>query len=151
MRFNNYTCNLMANLPELKKLLIAHCTALLVQRITVSETAMKNAQESANSEDKSSAGDKYETSRAMGHLDRDMNAKQLLVAKQDSLCEFELEPNSTIYIFGGEPFLEERFIDWNFVSSDKKLLAAARENWVNQTFPKVPGETTFVPLPQLKK
>jgi redox-sensitive bicupin YhaK (pirin superfamily) len=77
--------------------------------------------------------------------------KQLLVAKQDSLCEFELEANSTVYIFGGEPFPEERFIDWNFVSSDKKLIEEARQNWLNQTFPKVPGETDFVPLPQRKK
>lgn len=38
---------------------------------------MQNAQESANANEKSSAGDKYETSRAMGQLDRDMNARQL--------------------------------------------------------------------------
>jgi len=77
--------------------------------------------------------------------------KQLLVAKQNSLCEFELSPHSTVYIFGGEPFPEERFIDWNFVSSDKKLIEEARENWLVQSFPKVPGETEFVPLPQRKK
>jgi len=73
----------MKNFVELKQLAILHCTKIIEQRIIVAETAMKNAQESANSEDKSSAGDKYETSRAMGHLDRDMNAKQLLVAKKE--------------------------------------------------------------------
>lgn len=43
----------------------------------VSLVAMKNAQASANSEDKSSAGDKYETSRAMSHIEKDMYAGQL--------------------------------------------------------------------------
>ena len=77
--------------------------------------------------------------------------KQLLVAKNSSLCTFEIAANSTIYIFGGEPFPEERFIDWNFVSSDKNLIEKAKENWIRQNFPKVPGETEYVPLPQRKK
>lgn len=38
--------------------------------------AMQSAQEAANEEEKSSAGDKYETSRAMSHLQKDMYAKQ---------------------------------------------------------------------------
>lgn len=86
---------MMANFPKLKQLLIAHCTTLLEQRILVAETAMKNAQESANSEDKSSAGDKYETSRAMGHLDRDMNAKQLLVAKKELAELLNINPETS--------------------------------------------------------
>ena len=50
---------------------------LLGQRMVTSEEAMRQAQESANSEEKSSAGDKYETGRAMGHLQKDMHARQL--------------------------------------------------------------------------
>ncbi|MCW3128110.1 MAG: hypothetical protein JWO03_3768 [Bacteroidetes bacterium] len=45
--------------------------------------AMQQAQEAANSEDKSSAGDKYETSRAMNQIERDNAAYQLSVAIQD--------------------------------------------------------------------
>ncbi|MBX3241594.1 MAG: pirin family protein [Chitinophagaceae bacterium] len=77
--------------------------------------------------------------------------RQILIAKDSSLCEFEMAPNSTVYIFGGEPFPEEHFIYWNFVSSDKSRIEKAREDWLNQVFPKVPGETGFVPLPQAKK
>jgi len=77
--------------------------------------------------------------------------KQLLISKDASLCSFEIGDNSTIYIFGGEAFPEERFIDWNFVSSSKKRLAQAKEDWNAQKFPKVPNETTFVPYPTLKK
>ena len=43
---------------------------LIGQRMTTAKEAMQQAQESANSEEKSSAGDKYETGRAMGHLQR---------------------------------------------------------------------------------
>lgn len=73
--------------------------------------------------------------------------KQILVAKDTTLCEFEMEANTTLYIFGGEPFAEERHIHWNFVASEKELIEAARKKWNAQTFPKVPGETGFVPLP----
>jgi hypothetical protein len=49
---------------------------LIKDRITATKLAINNAQEAANSEEKSSAGDKYETGRAMGHLQKDMFAKQ---------------------------------------------------------------------------
>jgi len=74
--------------------------------------------------------------------------KQILVAMDSRLCSFDIEENSTIYLFGGEAFPEERFIDWNFVSSDKALIDEAKRNWLNQTFDKIEGETDFVPLPE---
>lgn len=76
---------------------------------------------------------------------------QLLIAKDSKLCQFEIGEESTIYIFGGEPFPEERYINWNFVSHSRERLLQAKEEWINQQFPKVPGETDFVPYPQLKK
>lgn len=56
---------------------MAACIDLLQERIAGAQEAMDMAQESANSEDKSSAGDKYETGRAMSQIDRDRNARQL--------------------------------------------------------------------------
>src|ERR1700761_8343646 len=50
---------------------------LIGQRVATAQEAMRQAQEAANSEEKSSAGDKYETGRAMGHLQKDMHARQL--------------------------------------------------------------------------
>jgi hypothetical protein len=61
---------------SLKQALFKKATALIEQRISTTEAAMQNAQASANEEEKSSAGDKYETSRAMSHLEKDMYAKQ---------------------------------------------------------------------------
>ncbi|PHR12664.1 MAG: hypothetical protein COA40_07135 [Aequorivita sp.] len=75
------------------------------------------------------------------------NPKQIIVANDSKLCEFEMGENTTVYIFGGEPFPEERHIHWNFVASDKAIIEKAREDWKEQRFPKVPGETEFVPLP----
>jgi redox-sensitive bicupin YhaK (pirin superfamily) len=77
--------------------------------------------------------------------------KQLLVAKDSSLCEFTIKENSTIYIFGGEPFPEERFIDWNFVSSSKELIEAAKHKWKAQLFDKIKGDDIeFIPYPSYK-
>ena len=67
----------------LKQTLKKDCISKLEERISAASDAMFSAQESANSEGKSSAGDKYETSRAMGQMDRDMNARQLEQARRD--------------------------------------------------------------------
>lgn len=76
--------------------------------------------------------------------------KQLLVAQDHSLCTFTMDANSTIYIFGGDPFPEERFINWNFVSSDKSLIEKAKDDWINRRFDKIQGEENeFVPYPSL--
>jgi redox-sensitive bicupin YhaK (pirin superfamily) len=77
-------------------------------------------------------------------------SKQILVAKESGLCQFEMSDNCTVYIFGGEPFSEEHFIYWNFVHSDKAVIEKAKQDWIDQKFPKVPNETEFVPLPQPK-
>ncbi|MEL1241106.1 pirin family protein [Flavobacterium flavipallidum] len=89
-----------------------------------------------------------------GGIENDGNEygpKQILVAKNSSLCEFTMQPNSTIYIFGGEAYPEERFIDWNFVSTDKELIEKAKQKWSEQKFDKINGETEFVPLPSYPK
>lgn len=90
-----------------------------------------------------------------GGIESDGNVfgpKQILVAKDSTLCEFTIEAGSTVYIFGGDPFPEERFIDWNFVSSSKELIELAKEKWDAQLFDKIPGdEVEFVPYPSFKK
>ena len=78
--------------------------------------------------------------------------KQLLVANDSTLCEFTIHENTSIYIFGGETFDEERFIDWNFVSSSKELIVIAKKKWNQQSFPKIEGDAEeFIPYPTLPK
>lgn len=85
-----------------------------------------------------------------GSIESDGNTfmpKQLLVAKDSSLCEFTMNENTTVYIFGGNPFPEPRHIYWNFVATSTELIEEAKQRWLDQAFPKIPGETGFVPLP----
>lgn len=77
----------------------------------------------------------------------DYEPKHILIAKDTKLCEFEMKPNTTVYIFGGEPFPEERYIFWNFVSSRTERIQQAKEEWINHQFPKVKNDDGYVPLP----
>lgn len=82
----------------------------------------------------------------------EFGSKQLLVAKNATLCEFEMNENATVYLFGGEPFPEERYIFWNFVNSDRDVIEQAKLDWHDQNlsaFPKVAGdEDEYVALPK---
>jgi redox-sensitive bicupin YhaK (pirin superfamily) len=52
-----------------------------------------------------------------------------------------------VMLLGGEPMDGPRYTVWNFVSSSLERIEQAKEDWRNQTFPKVPGESEFIPLP----
>jgi len=79
---------------------------------------------------------------------------KLLMAKNSELCSFQIGAHSKIFVFGGEPFPEERFINWNFVSSDRDRIKKARKDWIDQNldaFSKIPGnDKDYVPYPSLK-
>jgi transcription elongation GreA/GreB family factor len=62
---------------DFKASLHRQCMKYATQRIDTARVALNYAQESANAEDKSSAGDKYETGRAMAHLEREKALEQL--------------------------------------------------------------------------
>ena len=62
---------------ELKGELLKLCKSFVQDRILNAENAMQNAQQSANSEERSTAGDKHDTARAMSHLEQEKSAKYL--------------------------------------------------------------------------
>lgn len=64
-------------MSHLKEQLWLQCMQIVEQRLATAQQAMDAAQESANQEEKSSAGDKYETGRAMAQLERDKAAMQV--------------------------------------------------------------------------
>ncbi len=51
-------------------------------------------------------------------------------------------------VIGGEP-LGTRYKWWNFVSSRKERIQQAKANWRDRCFTPVPGETEFIPLPEV--
>ncbi len=77
--------------------------------------------------------------------------------KVDEFTMVVLAPGSTprlaaprggrVVLVGGEP-LGPRFLSWNFVASTRERIRAAEDDWRAQRFPKVPGETEFIPLPE---
>jgi hypothetical protein len=51
-------------------------------------------------------------------------------------------------MLGGEPMDGPRYIWWNFVSSSKERIEAAKDDWARARFAIVPGdEKEFIPLP----
>lgn len=76
-----------------------------------------------------------------------ISAGNMLVSKAEGECEIGVAEDSHILIFGGEPFPEERYIRWNFVSSNKDKLEQEKQRWINREFPKVPGDDSYVPWP----
>jgi transcription elongation GreA/GreB family factor len=69
----------------MKEKLLEKVKELIENRMQTSYEAMEAAKNSANEEGKSSAGDKYETARAMGQLDREMNGRMYEQALQERL------------------------------------------------------------------
>lgn len=84
------------------------------------------------------------------HEGEQFGNKQILITKDAHLCSFEVKEPSKIYLFGGTPFDEERFIFWNFVSSDREKIDQAKEDWKAHRFPKVINDDDYVPLPEPK-
>ena len=56
--------------------------------------------------------------------------------------------NVRLMLLGGEPMDGPRYIWWNFVSSSKDRIEAAKDDWKKARFAIVPGdEKDFIPLP----
>lgn len=64
-------------MDHLKNILKEQCIAVIQMRIDLLLDAIASAQAAANAETKSSAGDKYETVRAMNQLEKDMLSRQM--------------------------------------------------------------------------
>ncbi|MEO8134574.1 MAG: pirin family protein [Betaproteobacteria bacterium] len=82
--------------------------------------------------------------------DGSFDAGQLLVLKPErALTVRSTDSPARIMLLGGEPMDGPRYLTWNFVSSSPERIEQAREDWRQQNFPTVPGETEFIPLPDL--
>ena len=73
--------------------------------------------------------------------------KKVVKQPQEVLLE-ALEEPARLMLFGGAALPGRRYINWNFVSSDKERIEKARDDWRHQRFPGVPGETEWIPLPE---
>lgn len=79
------------------------------------------------------------------------DAGRLLVIKPNTSVTLTSTGTSParLMLLGGEPMDGSRYLTWNFVSSSAERIEQAKEDWRNRNFPNVPGETEFIPLPDL--
>ncbi|MCF0070492.1 transcription elongation factor [Dyadobacter sp. CY261] len=98
-----------------RTVVVAHLKSLLDERMQVAWNAMEAAQESANDQGKSSMGDKYETSRSMGQLDRNMHARQYELARQERLI-LEKVSESDVSVRSAVGTLLETTAGWFFIA-----------------------------------
>ena len=74
---------------------------------------------------------------------------QLLVFRPGDAITIIARGDARFMMLGGEPMDGPRHIWWNFVSSSKEKIEAAKEDWKQARFDIVPGdEKEFMPLPE---
>jgi len=56
--------------------------------------------------------------------------------------------DAKVMILGGATLPGRRYLYWNLVSSARERIERAKDDWRNERFGKVPGETEFIPLPK---
>jgi redox-sensitive bicupin YhaK (pirin superfamily) len=76
-----------------------------------------------------------------------IEAGELVVLEPGAEALVAARTNARILVFGGAPPDGPRYVWWNFVSSRKERIAQAAEDWKAGRFPRVPGETELIPLP----
>lgn len=81
-------------------------------------------------------------------LDTTLEEHSMAVLGDESSITVTAQRDTILVVVGGKP-LGKRYMEWNFVASDKSLIEQAKADWKAGRFPKVPGdELKFIPLPE---
>lgn len=77
---------------------------------------------------------------------------ELTVLEPGAQMTLSSERGGRVMLLGGEAFATRRHVWWNFVSSDRERIRAARDAWTRGEFLKVPGDDKeFIPIPEQPK
>ncbi|HTN95771.1 MAG TPA: pirin family protein [Nordella sp.] len=74
-------------------------------------------------------------------------APQMLIFRPGDRISVKTVKKTRMMFLGGTAMEGPRHIWWNFVSSRKERIEAAKEDWKSGRFGPVPDETEFIPLP----
>ena len=74
--------------------------------------------------------------------------QHLAVIETSGPVEVRAATAARVMLLGGAKVDGERFIWWNFVASSRERIEEAKQRWREQRFPRILGETEFVPLPE---
>jgi redox-sensitive bicupin YhaK (pirin superfamily) len=78
----------------------------------------------------------------------EVGPRTMVVFNRSALAEIKTKTPAHVVLLGGEPFDEPRHIWWNFVSSSKDRIEAAKADWKAGRFARIPGDDKeFIPLP----
>jgi redox-sensitive bicupin YhaK (pirin superfamily) len=76
-----------------------------------------------------------------------LSSYEMAVLDQGSIEIEAISDDTRIALIGGEQ-LNQRYIEWNFVSSRKERIDQAKKDWQAQKFDKIPGDDKeYIPLP----
>lgn len=81
-------------------------------------------------------------------VDREAHGENQLLVLEPGLTIVRASGPARLLLLGGPPLDAPRFIDWNFVSSSRERIEAAKARWRRREFPPVPGDDGYVPLPE---
>ena len=73
---------------------------------------------------------------------------RLLIFRPGDRITLRAKTDVRAMLLGGAALEGPRYIWWNFVSSSKERIEAAKEDWKQGRFAPVPDETEFIPLPE---
>jgi redox-sensitive bicupin YhaK (pirin superfamily) len=75
-------------------------------------------------------------------------AGRLLVLYPGDIVVIAANAPARLLLFGGEPMDGPRHLWWNFVSSSRERIEAAKQDWKAGRFGTVVGDSEFIPLPE---
>ena len=82
----------------------------------------------------------------IGMGDRSFGAGLMAVARPGEELRLRAATTSHVMIIGGA-HMGKRHIWWNFVSSSRERIEKAKEDWREDRFGSIPGDSEFIPLP----
>jgi len=90
--------SMSADPMSVKRALLEHCQAYVSRVLSEAHSGVERSREAANMEEKSSAGDKFETQRAMMHLQMESFIERLEVARrlEAELALLRIQPMDTV-------------------------------------------------------
>ncbi|MGO9389934.1 pirin family protein [Rhodoblastus sp.] len=75
---------------------------------------------------------------------------RLVVVRPDAEVALRAVAKSRLVALGGDILEGPRFVWWNFVSSSRERIRAARADWESGKFSAIEGDPEFIPAPELK-
>jgi hypothetical protein len=89
----------------------------------------------------------YVASGQVSIAGEDYGEGQMAVFRPHEPVEIHAVADAQVMLLGGAG-IGPRHIWWNLVSSRPERIEAAKADWKEGRFPRVPGETEFIPLPE---